>query len=234
MKNMFITGTDTGVGKTSVAGAIAAHYRESGVKVGVMKPAETGCCKRDGVLVPADASFLKRASGSTDIMGAVCPYTFKEPLAPAIAAKKAGREISSRFLIKVFRAIARQHDVTLVEGAGGIMVPICHNYSYLDLAGDLGIPVLIVGRAGLGTINHTLLTVHALQSRQIKIHSIVLNHEKKPGRDASTDTNPEVIRELSGIDRVFTLPNIPGIKRSNKALKKAAAELEKQGFFGLT
>jgi dethiobiotin synthetase len=234
MANLFITGTDTGVGKTVVAGAIAAHQKAAGAEVGVMKPAETGCCTRDGKLVPSDASFLKRASGTTDILGAVCPYTFEEPLAPAIAAKNAGREISAKFLIKVYRAISRQHDMTIVEGAGGIMVPICADYSYLDLASDLDIPVVIVARAGLGTINHTLLTVHALRSKDIDIHSIILNHDRKSAADASTDTNPEVIRELSGIDSVFTLPYMPGIKRGMKTLKKAAGELEAQGFFGLT
>jgi len=234
MTNLFITGTDTGVGKTVVAGAIAAYYREAGGTVGVMKPAETGCCTRDGSLVPSDASFLKRASGTTDILGAVCPYTFEEPLAPAVAARAAGREISARFLVKVYRAIARQHDVTLVEGAGGVMVPICAKYTYLDLAKDLEIPVVIVGRAGLGTINHTLLTLDALRSRDIKVHAIVLNHEKRAYRDSSTDTNPEVIREMSGFGNVYELPYIQGVKRSRKTLMRAARELESQGFFGLT
>ena len=101
-KSFFITGTDTGVGKTIVAGAIAAALRARGMKVGVMKPAETGCREKRGELFPKDASFLKKVSGSEMPLDLICPYRFSEPLAPAIAAARAGAEIDLQLINKKF------------------------------------------------------------------------------------------------------------------------------------
>ncbi|MBI5191730.1 MAG: dethiobiotin synthase [Nitrospirae bacterium] len=234
LNGLFITGTDTGVGKTAVAGAIATYLRGQGGSVGVMKPVETGCRTGKGGLVPADAVFLRRVSGTDDVAGAVCPYRFAEPLAPWIAAKRAGKKINTRLIVKICRAIAAGHDMTVVEGAGGMMVPLDEKYLFLDLAAELGFPVVIVGRAGLGAINHTLLTVKAARERNIEISGIILNHDRRGPGGAAESTNPEAIRELSGVARVFSMQYMPGIKRSAKALDDAGKDLARQGFFGLT
>jgi len=234
MKGLFITGTDTGVGKTVVAGAIAAYLRSKGKSVGVMKPVETGCRENGDGLVPSDATFLKKASGSTDILGAICPYCFAEPLAPAVAAQRAGKTIDPKFIRKVYRAIARGCETVIVEGAGGLMVPINGKYTYLDLAAELGLPVVIVGRAGLGTLNHTLLTLEAARSRGLDISGIILNHDRRGNSGLAEKTNPEVLRELAGAERVYTLKYAPSVKGSQKALAGLGGELSRQGFFGLT
>ncbi|MGC2424586.1 MAG: dethiobiotin synthase [Nitrospirota bacterium] len=255
----FITGTDTGVGKTIVAGAIAAALSARGVKVGVMKPAETGCremtaaearrysdagragkfSKMRGVgldLYPKDAAFLKKASGSGLPLDLICPYRFPEPLAPAIAAERAGAagaagaRIDLNLIRKNFEIIREQSDLVLVEGAGGLMVPLAGKKLYLDLIAELGIPLIIVAEAGLGTINHTLLTVSAARARKIEISAIILNQGRKNKPDAASLTNPEAIRRLSGVKHVYVMPFLPEIKKNIALLKKAGDGLLTQGF----
>jgi dethiobiotin synthetase len=240
LKAFFITGTDTGVGKTIIAGAIAAYLREQGRSVGVMKPAETGCrpMTRDQAkkyaggstkcvgseLYPKDAAFLKEASGTDDPLDMICPYRFAEPLAPAVAAERAGTKIKIAHIKEKLNTIAAGRDCVIVEGAGGLMVPLYKKYLFLDLAAELGLPLVIVGRAGLGTINHTLLTVHAARSRGLKISGIILNHTSKSGGVAE-DTNPAAIKALTGIKRVIPVRYIPGIKKDERTLAALGREL---------
>ena len=230
----FITGTDTGVGKTVVAGAIALHLRARGVKVGVMKPAETGCRVKGGELIPADAAFLKKVAGSDDALELICPYRFSEALAPSVAARRAGEKINIKLIKKNFDAISANNDVVIVEGAGGIMVPLRDKYLYLDLAEELGLPVVIVGRAGLGTINHTLLTVNAIRARNLEISAIILNQGTKKSSGIAEETNADEIRALSGINRVFSLPYMPGGAKKRETLIEVGEQLESKGFFDLT
>src|SRR5690606_6029361 len=131
-RGIFITGTDTGVGKTFVAASMAAYLRQRGHRVGVMKPAETGCPERSGVLIPEDATRLKEASGCAEPIEKICPYRFAEPLAPSIAAERAGRKIDVDLLLATYGEISAEHDVTLVEGAGGLMVPLLPSYTFAD------------------------------------------------------------------------------------------------------
>lgn len=198
-RGIFITGTDTGVGKTYVACGIAAALRSRGVDVGVMKPAETGCRMKDSRLVPADSLKLMRAAGVKDPLSQVNPYCFRKPLAPAMAAELEGAVIVMGKIQKAYAKLSDRHDFMIVEGAGGVMVPLSWDASYLDLAESLGLPALVVARPGLGTINHTLLTVEALRGRGIAIAGIVINYtdDGKPG--LSDKTNPEVIDKTSGV-----------------------------------
>lgn len=199
-KGIFITGTDTGVGKTYVARLIAGELRRQGLDVGVMKPAETGCAARSGSMVPSDALLLMKAACSHDSLDLVNPYRFPKPLAPAVAASIAGKKISPGKIISAFRKLSSRHDITLVEGAGGIMVPLTGAYCYLDLAADLGLPVLIVARPGLGTVNHTLLTIAVLRKRGLEIAGVVMNHGT-PGKTGMAEkTNPGLIKKLSGVE----------------------------------
>ncbi len=195
---IFITGTDTGVGKTYVAAGLASFARSQGTNVGVMKPAETGCRKRNGILVPADAVLLMKAAGVRDGLDDVNPYRFSKPLAPSVAAATDGRSISPGKIIRAFERLRRKHDCMIVEGAGGIMVPLSGRFTFLDLAADLRLPVLIVARPGLGTINHTLLTVNAVRNRKLEIAGIVINHAQPGQTGMAEKTNPDIIRELSG------------------------------------
>jgi dethiobiotin synthetase len=199
IKGIFITGTDTDVGKTFVAAGIARALRARGIGVGVMKPAETGCRSRDGKLIPADAMTLMRSAETADPLDIVNPYRFRAPLAPMVAAQREGRTIKLRKIREAFRLLTKKHEFLIIEGAGGIMVPLSSSMSYLDLAAELRLPVLIIARPGLGTINHTLLTVMALRQRKLPIAGFVINYSRNQRAGEAERTNPEVIEDRSGV-----------------------------------
>lgn len=204
-KGLFITGTDTGVGKTFVGCGIAAALASRGVDAGVMKPAETGCAVRRGALVPVDAVRLMAAAGVQDPLDLVNPYRFRPPVAPAVAAEREGRMISLSVIMRAYRTLAGRHDLMIVEGAGGILVPLAKRTTYLDLAERLDLPVLIVARPNLGTINHTALTVLALRTRSIAIAGIVLNDSTGGKRGFAERTNRIAIERATGVPVVGVL-----------------------------
>jgi dethiobiotin synthetase len=199
VRGVFITGTDTGVGKTYVAERIASIFYKKGIDVGVMKPAETGCRMRSGQLVPKDALRLMKAAHVDDPLDCVNPYRFRKPLAPSIAAQSGGQKIDPRKIIRAFRILSRKHEFMIVEGAGGIMVPLTPRYAYQDLAVALSLPVVIVARPGLGTINHTLLTILALREKRITIAGIVINYALKQAAGMAERTSSAVISEISNV-----------------------------------
>jgi dethiobiotin synthetase len=204
-RGIFITGTDTGVGKTYVAVGIAAVLRDM-LNVGVMKPVETGCSMRKGNLVPRDALRLIKASTVHDEPDLVNPYRFSKPLAPYVAAGLDGKKIGINTIMKAFQALIRKHDFMIVEGAGGIMVPLTKEDTFLDLAQIMRLPVLIVARPGLGTINHTLLTIAAITARRIPIAGVVINYAQKQVRGIAESTNPVTIEKISGVRVLTSVP----------------------------
>jgi dethiobiotin synthetase len=206
-KGIFITGTDTGVGKTYIAQGLIRELRKTGVDVGIMKPAETGCRSRDGRLVPADALHLKNSSGVRDSIELINPYRFTHALAPSVAAKLAGKAINPARIINSFRLLSQRHDFMIVEGAGGIMVPLSGKYLYLDLVAALRLPVVIVARPGLGTINHTLLTISAIKERHLRIAGMVINYAKGRKRGLAETTSPAVMEAISGVKILGTVRN---------------------------
>ncbi len=207
IKGMFITGTDTGVGKTYIAAGVAAELRLGGVDVGVMKPVETGCRMRSGRLVPEDALTLMKTTGVRDSLALVNPYRFRKPLAPSVAAALEGKQVNPRKILSAFRKLSQRHDFMIVEGAGGIMVPLSQRYLYLDLAADLGLPVVIAARPSLGTINHTLLTVSALRERGIAVAGVVINYAKNRHAGPAEKTSPAVIGQISGVRISGVIPH---------------------------
>jgi dethiobiotin synthetase len=175
-KGIFVTGTDTGVGKTLVTGGIAALLRESGIDVGVMKPAESGCRRENGILIPEDAIFLKEMSGCQDDLKLINPYALEHPLAPGLAAEVEGVDIRLEVIREAYFTLMSRHEVVLVEGAGGMLVPLTSNLLVIDLVKKLGgIPVLVVTRAHLGTINHTLLTLYYIRREGMEVLGVVMN-----------------------------------------------------------
>ncbi len=195
---IFITGTDTGVGKTFFTAALAAYGRELGYRVGVMKPAETGCEERNGELVPADALLLKQASACAEAMEKICPYRFREPLAPSIAAERAGVKIEIDPLLKAYGEISAAHDLTLVEGAGGLMVPLLPSYTYADFARVAKLPIIIVAANRLGAINHLVLTLEHAGCKGLRILGYVLNRIANEASLAA-ETNREVLANLTAV-----------------------------------
>ncbi len=204
-KGIFITGTDTGVGKTVIASGLAACLKEQGRNVGVMKPVETGCRMEMGCLVPQDALLLREASGCGDDLSRIVPYVLAAPLAPALAAEKEGRRISMGRIKGAFQALARRYDLVIVEGAGGLLTPLTDRYFIADLPLKLGLPLLVVARASLGTINHTLLTLRYARSQGIPVLGIVMNHTSPASGMAETG-NAAALKRWAGVPFLGEFP----------------------------
>ncbi len=207
-RGIFITGTDTGVGKTFVTCSLAALLRDLGYRVGVMKPAESGCSERDGDLFPEDAASLKEASGCNEPIEKICPYRFAEPLAPSIAAARAESRIEIDHLLDVYREISSKYDVTLVEGAGGLMVPILPSYTFCDFARVCDLPILVIAANRLGAINHLLLTLEHAMCKDLSVLGYVLNCPTSE-RSLAAETNREVLSNLIGVPCLGELPFLP-------------------------
>ncbi|MCG8590156.1 MAG: dethiobiotin synthase [Proteobacteria bacterium] len=171
-RGFFVAGTDTGVGKTWVGCALARGARQAGVDLGVMKPVETGV----GPEGPDDARALREAAGVDDPLSDICPQTFALPAAPPVAAADTRREVERAPLEAAFRSLSARHEWMLVEGAGGLLVPVTEKWTMADLALAWELPVLLVARAALGTINHTRLTLEATERRGLPVLGVVLSH----------------------------------------------------------
>ena len=207
-KALFITGTDTGVGKTWTAGGLAGALKRRGRRVGNMKPAESGCPEEGGKTLPRDARFVKEMAGCKSPLDAICPYRFREPVAPFVAAGREGRRIDPERIVSAFAGIRAAHDVTLIEGVGGFLVPIAEGFRVSDLAVRLGAPILVVGRLGLGTLNHTLLTLEAAARRDLRVLGVVLSAAAPPST-VSEETNPDVLTTLTDVPLLGVLPHLP-------------------------
>lgn len=174
-KGIFVTGIDTGVGKTVIAGAIAAAIKAHGLDVGVMKPVATGAKEIEGRLVSEDVVYLKKIIGSTDDDDLVNPIRLKPALAPNMAASRAGITIDTGKVWKAYKEITDKHDFVVVEGIGGLMVPIDDNLLVADMALKMGLALVIVSKHYPGAINHTLLTLEYARSRNLRIKGIIFN-----------------------------------------------------------
>lgn len=205
-KGIFVTGTDTGVGKTVVSATIALALRQSGKRVTVMKPVQTGAGE-DGL---TDIEFIQKVIGTDRLQEAVCPYRLELPLAPLVAAKLAGQLIDVDKIKSAYFDLSSSHDVVIVEGAGGLLVPITETYFMSDLASDLRLGLIIVIRPGLGTLNHTLLTLEHARSRGLSILGFVINNYPDIPTLAER-TNPELLLELTGEKILGVIPHDQGI-----------------------
>jgi dethiobiotin synthetase len=197
MNGLFVTGTDTGVGKTLVTAAVALTLRGRGLDVGVVKPVQTG----DG-----DAANLKAWAELPEPLDEIAPHSFAAPLAPLVAARLEGRKLELDSVAEQVRRLADRHEVTIVEGVGGLLVPVGPDWTIADLAGSLGIPLVIVARAGLGTVNHTLLTVGEARRRGLDVTGVVLNGLA----DESTATNVELIETFGDVPVLARIPWLDG------------------------
>jgi len=207
-KGIFITGTDTGVGKTFIAAGLIKAMKEQGINVCPMKPVESGCSIKKGELVPEDAVRLIKVSGVNETLDAVNPYRLKHALAPSVAAEIEGVKIHRKKIVNAYYRLLKKYDITIVEGAGGIMVPVYKKYLFLNLAMDLNLPLVVVSRPGLGTINHTLLTIDVARSRGLNILGVIINYADKAERGFSERTNPEVIKKLGRVPLLGIVPHI--------------------------
>jgi len=230
-RSFFITGTDTGVGKTVVGAGLARLLVEKGLKVGVMKPIETGIVLNlsDSNAVScesmlSDGEFLARSARIEERRETIVPFTYAEPLAPLVAARRTLRSVDLDVIKESWRYLSSKYDLVIVEGAGGLSVPIKESYDMASLALDLGLPILIVARPSLGTLNHTFLTVHYARSRGLEILGVIISGYNKETTDVAELTNPAMIEELCGENVIGIVPKKDSIKSPEDA-----AEVVKQG-----
>jgi dethiobiotin synthetase len=226
-----VVGTDTGVGKTLVAAGLVSALRRRGLDVGVMKPVESGVAKG----THADAELLRRVAGSTDPLADISPYRFGPPLAPLVAARRQRTRISLPTIVQRFHWLARRHDIVVVEGVGGLMVPLSvekipprplvpkggwgdfsrtrgnHLTTTLDLARALGLPLLLVIGNRLGAINHALLTAQVATSHSLQFLGGVINQTSRI-RDGAVRTNPHILKELLELPGWVVVPYLTAKK----------------------
>lgn len=235
---IFITGTDTGVGKTVAAGAIARALSSAGIDVGVMKPVETGCRIKNGKLTLSDAAYLKTAARTRDAVKSITPYAFRSTLAPRAASLLEKKEIKLEEVLRAYDRLRLRHSFIIVEGAGGLMVPLTAHLDILDLIVLLNLPVLLVARSGLGTLNHTLLTIRTGVAAGIRFSGIIFNRPT-PSVSLADRTNAASLAERTDIPLLGSLPYFKksgsiekNIERSEKLLM--GNELLRQAVLGWT
>ncbi|WP_201002145.1 dethiobiotin synthase [Paenibacillus glycanilyticus] len=206
---VFFTGTDTGVGKTFVMAALAAAFRAEGLNIGVWKPVQSGGQIGSG---ETDAERLIEASGVIEMPEAVAPYSFNEPLTPFLAAKHEGINLALKEICESAEPLAKRYKALFVEGAGGVAVPLTEDALMIDLISELRIPVIIVARSGLGTINHTLLTASFLRQRKIPIIGVIMNdgNLRNLHEDPSLAANADLIARYGGLEILGHFPAMSG------------------------
>jgi dethiobiotin synthetase len=206
---LFITGTDTGVGKTVIAGTIAQWFARRCSRVAVCKPIATGCERRREGLVSADAEFLASCADARHSLEQICPQRYAEPLAPAMAAERAGEPVDWPRIDQSIQQMCVGSGVMIVEGVGGVAVPLGEQTTILHLANWLRLPAIIVARAGLGTINHTLLTIGALRAVGVEVAGVVLNRYPAENASIAEETNSDAIEKWGGVPVLCIVPEEP-------------------------
>lgn len=225
-----VTGTDTGVGKSVVSAAIVAMLRGRGLRVAAMKPAETG-------LAPdapdSDAALLRAAAGGGDPIDLVRPFLLPEPLAPWVAARRAGTAVDLPLLDDAFARLSADRDAVVVEGAGGLLVPLTAEMAFDGLFARWGLDVVVAAGNRLGVLNHTLLTARAAEAAGLRVRCVVLNELAPPDpADVARATNFDALRELLAPIPVAAFPHAADA-RDPRSLPALAAAAEAAGLAGI-
>jgi dethiobiotin synthetase len=203
---LFITGTDTGVGKSLITGGIAAILREQGLKVGVFKPIASGCRHDREGLVSDDTEFLAYCADADYPLSVITPIVYKTPAAPVTCAQIEGYQIDFEAIATANKYLCETCDIVLVEGIGGAMVPLTDTATILDLAVEFDLPAVIVARPNLGTINHSLLTIEAVRNAGLPVAGLVINGYNAEAADVPEETSAEVICDFSDTSLLSVVP----------------------------
>lgn len=209
-KSLFITGTNTGIGKTVICGCLARHLNRKSINIGIQKWVSTGNGNTSDD-IDYCLSTLGRKKEAIENPLLLHPYTFDFPASPHLAAELEGQEVDINKIVESYHKLLQKHDLLMVEGVGGVMVPLTRDRLLIDLVADLAIPVLIVTDSGLGTINHTLLTIEALTKRDIPILGMVFNFAGKENRTIEED-NQKTISEMGKTASFGSLPIVDSTK----------------------
>ena len=198
LNGVFVTGTDTEVGKTVISGAIAASLKSQGVNVDVFKPAASGCIVQSGNLISEDGAFLAACADSSRPLAEITPLRFERALAPNVAAQIENRDIDIDIIFEEYIRMAETTDTVVVEGVGGILCPISDHFNVLQFAAMTELPLVIVARPDLGTINHTLLTLQAARAAGLTVAGVIINQYRdepyQSGQSLSIRDDSEIAR----------------------------------------
>jgi len=234
-KGVFIIGTDTDVGKTVIAAGLALAARERKLRVGVMKPVSTGCFVQEGQLFSQDTLFLLEASGSQESEQAN-PIRFRNPLAPLAAAREEARPMDTSQILRHYEDLKESFEFMIVEGIGGLMVPFTEDYFVYDMVKQFDLPVIIVSRTTLGTINHTMLTIEVAKARGLNIKGIIFNDFNEAEMSLDERTSPRIISDLSGVPILGMVPHVEGLfperLRFGKLKKVITEKVDLDAIFG--
>ncbi|MFB4164069.1 dethiobiotin synthase [Alteribacillus sp. JSM 102045] len=209
---IFITGNDTDIGKTFVASGIAAALHQEGIDIGVFKPMLSGIKREDP---KSDTFLLKHMAEDNNPLQKITPFVFEEALAPYLGAKRAGVSIKLEDITKKWRDIQADHQFFIAEGAGGITVPYGEDCLVSDVAKEIGFPVLVVAKPGLGTVNHTVLTVEYARRAGIEVAGVIVNGLREKEKDLASKTNPELIEKFAGVPVLGVVPWTENVLNKN-------------------
>lgn len=199
-KGIFITGTDTDVGKTYIAALIVKKMREDGLDCGYYKAAASGIERDESGRIHSDMTWVQKVSGLSDDVELLCPYTYQRAVSPHLACKKEGLPVEMSVVKKQFEKVCALHPFVVMEGSGGILCPIRQDEKEIwleDIINELGLTCVLVADAGLGTINHTVLTIFYMRAKKIPVNGIIFNHYH-PGNEMEED-NIAMIQNLTGL-----------------------------------
>jgi dethiobiotin synthetase len=213
-KGFFVTGTDTGVGKTIITAALIKTSSLLGFRACGMKPIETGCLREGDMFISSDGIFIKTIAHMEETVNHISPCCFEEPLAPLPASEIEGTPVDFEKIRKEYGALSQKYDVVVVEGIGGLLVPIRKDYFVLDLARDFGLPVIVVSRPGLGTINHTMLSVNYAIKEGLTVAGIIINYSRPPDGSPPENTNPDVIKKISPVPIIGIFPYLKDLEET--------------------
>ena len=225
-EGIFITGTDTEVGKTLIAAGLVAALKERGVDVGVMKPLESGAPSFGSSPIPRDALYLKEIAGVIDDLNLINSYCFRAPLAPGVAAEKEGVEIDLKRIKMQYEELKGRHQFMVVEGAGGLLVPVAQGVLLPELIKLLELPLILVARSSLGTINHILLSLFYCQEEGLEVKGVIMS-ESTPDADPSEASNAQLVAQFSGVPVLGSFPYLrdyAGVKGNRTFLAQIFTE----------
>ncbi len=227
-RGFFVTGTDTGVGKTLVACALVGLLRRANIDVGVMKPVETGVTEAG----PLDAKALANAADCSDSLADVCPLRYALPAAPNVAARAENLPVDLQRIHDAYDRIASKHQVMVVEGAGGLLVPLTDQKTMGEIAADLGLPLIVVARGALGTINHTLLTLDSARNRGLEVAGVIISHGPRQ-LTAPDAANLHFLRQHLGPRLLGEIPPLVASTETQRVLDVPSDALDRDAILKL-
>jgi len=224
MKSYFVTGTDTGVGKTAITAGIAGSLHKLGINVGIMKPIATGYPQKAGYK-SSDVTILAEAAGIKDPEELINPVFLPIPTSPYDATKLLSVPIEMPSILTKFKKLLSLHDVMLIEGIGGVMTPITKNFFVADMIKAMAIETIIVTRATLGTLNHTVMTCKTCKDYDIKVKGLVINNFDEKGSPAEKSA-PTTLYELTGINIIGIIPFIKDLNQIDKLIEIVSKKID--------